>query len=170
MTVVRPATAQDVPALRAVGVRTWEATYAGVLSDAAVVRGVDEFFNDWSLGAAVRAGRMLVAVDDGDAVVGLLETDVVDPVRTMIWKLYVAPEAQRRGAGALLLERTLATARTPEVRVEHDARNAAAGAFFARHGFAVDAVEAGDDGGRTVRRVRRISPRGAPRGSPAGGR
>jgi ribosomal protein S18 acetylase RimI-like enzyme len=163
VTRVRPATAQDVPALRAVGVRTWEATYAGVLSDAAVARGVEEFFNDWSVGAAVRAGRMLVAVDDGGAVVGLLESDVVDAVRTMVWKLYVAPEAQRRGVGGRLLERALATATTPEVRVEHDARNAAAGAFFARHGFAADAVEEAADGARTVRRVRRVSPRGAPR-------
>ena len=160
---VRPATAEDVPALRAVGLRTWEATYAGVLSDAAVARGAAEFFNDWSLGAAVRAGRMLVAVDDTDAVVGLLEADVVDAVRTMVWKLYVAPEAQRRGAGSVLVERALATATTPEVRVEHDARNAVAAAFFARHGFAVDAVEEAGDGARTVRRVRRVSPRGAPR-------
>jgi ribosomal protein S18 acetylase RimI-like enzyme len=73
----------------------------------------------------------------------------------MIWKLYVDPDAQGRGIGGLLLERLLQSATTPEVRVEHDERNAAAAAFFMSFGFAVDeVVEAGADA-RTVRLVRR---------------
>ena len=42
MVLVVPATARDVPALRALGVRTWRATYEGVLPGAAVERGVEE--------------------------------------------------------------------------------------------------------------------------------
>jgi hypothetical protein len=56
------------------------------------------------------------------------------------------------------VERYLAGAGRPEVAVEHDERNGAAGAFFARLGFAVDAVEEAD-GVRTVRRVPRLSRR-----------
>jgi GNAT superfamily N-acetyltransferase len=159
--LVVPATERDVPALRALGVRTWRATYEGVLPGAAVERGIAELFNAYSLGAAVRDARMLAASRDG-ILVGLLEFDRVDDARTMVWKLYVDPDAQGRGIGGLLLERLLQTATTPEVRVEHDKRNVAAGAFFAEFGFAVDeVVEEGDD--RLVRRVRRLSPRGASR-------
>jgi ribosomal protein S18 acetylase RimI-like enzyme len=153
--LIRPATAQDVPALRALGIRTWRATYEGLLPDAVVAGGVEEFWNEYSLGAAAGSERLLVAFKDG-VPVGVAEFDRVDAVRTAIWKLYVAPEAQGRGIGVMLLERVLATAGTPEVRVEHDARNAAAAAFFAKHGFAVDAVEDTGGGARTVRRVRRV--------------
>jgi ribosomal protein S18 acetylase RimI-like enzyme len=140
--------------MRALGVRTWRATYQSVLPDAVVAGGIAEFFNEYSLGAAARSGRMLVAVR-GDEVVGLLESDRLDATRSAIWKLYVAPEAQRRGVGRAILEAYLATAGTPEVRVEHDERNAAAAAFFDAVGFAVEGVE--DTGGRrTVRRVRRL--------------
>jgi ribosomal protein S18 acetylase RimI-like enzyme len=153
--LIRPATAEDVPVLRALGVRTWRATYEGVLPDGLVAGGIEEFWNAYSLGAAARSGRLLVAFKDG-VPAGLAEFDRVDDVRTAIWKLYVAPEAQGRGIGVMLLERVLATVGTPEVRVEHDARNAAAAAFFAKHGFAVDAVEDTGGGARTVRRVRRV--------------
>ena len=157
-----PATKDDVPALRALGVRTWRAAYEGVLDGAAIERGIDELFNAYSLGAAVRDGRMLAAFRDG-VLVGLPEFDRVDAARTMIWKLYVDPVAQGRGIGGLLLERLLQAATTPEVRVEHDERNAGAAGFFTVFGFAVDeVVDAGGDA-RMLRLVRRLSPRARPR-------
>ena len=162
MVLVLPATARDVPALRALGVRTWRATYEGVLPGAAVERGVEELFNAYSLGAAVRDGRMLAAFRDG-VLVGLLEFDRVDDTRTMVWKLYVDPDAQGRGIGGLLLERLLQSATTPEVRVEHDERNAAAAGFFMGFGFVVDEVVDAGGGERTLRLVRRLSHRGARR-------
>ena len=162
MVLVVHATARDIPALRALGVRTWRATYEGVLPGADVERGIEELFNEYSLGAAVRDGRMLAAFRDG-VLVGLLEFDRVDDTRTMVWKLYVDPDAQSRGIGGLLLERLLQSATTPEVRVEHDERNAGAAAFFTGFGFAVDeVVDAGGDA-RTLRLVRRLSPRARPR-------
>jgi GNAT superfamily N-acetyltransferase len=160
--LVLAATERDVPALRALGVRTWRATYEGVLPGAVVERGVEELFNVYSLGVAVRDGRMLAAFRDG-ILVGMLEFDRVDATRTMVWKLYVDPDAQGRGIGGLLLERLLQSATTPEVRVEHDERNAAAGAFFASFGLGVEEVVDAGGGARTVRRVRRLSPRGARR-------
>jgi GNAT superfamily N-acetyltransferase len=159
--LIRPATTEDVPALRALGVRTWRATYEGVLPAATVEAGIAEYFNAYSLEAAVRSRRMLAAFHDG-ALAGLLEFDPVDATHTAVWKLYVAPEAQRRGIGRLLLERVLATAGTPEVRVEHAARNAAAAAFLADNGFVVDEVVDTGDGAGTVRCVRRLSAPGAP--------
>jgi GNAT superfamily N-acetyltransferase len=134
-------------------VRAWQAAYAGVLAPAEVANGIAEFFNEYSLGAAVRSGRMLVAVRDGE-LVGLLESDRPEAARAVIWKVYVTPEAQRDGIGRALVERCLGGADAPAVGVEHDARDTAAAAFFERLGFAVDEVEDAGDA-RTVRRVRR---------------
>jgi ribosomal protein S18 acetylase RimI-like enzyme len=150
---IRPAVPADVPALRTVGVAAWQVAYAGVLPPAEVANGIAEFFNEYSLGAAVRSGRMLVAERDG-AVVGLLESDRPAPERAVIWKVYVTPDQQRTGVGRALVERYLATAGVPAVVVEHDARATAAAAFFASLGFTVYEVEAG-----TVRRVSEARPR-----------
>jgi N-acetylglutamate synthase-like GNAT family acetyltransferase len=150
---VRAATAGDVPALRAVGVAAWEAASAGILPPAEVANGIAEFFNEYSLSAAVRSGRMLVAERDG-TVVGLLEHDRPAPGRAVIWKVCVEPAAQGCGVGRALVERYLATADAPRVEVEHDPRAAAAGAFFERLGFVPFETGTG-----TVRRVRRARPR-----------
>jgi ribosomal protein S18 acetylase RimI-like enzyme len=150
---IRLAIPADVPALGELGTRAWRAGYAGVLPPAAIENGVAEFFNDYSLGAAVRSGRMLVAERDG-AVVGLLELDRPSVAHGAIWRVCVAPAAQRAGVGRALVERAVEALAAPEVRVEHDARDAVAAAFFARLGFGVAEVEA-----RTVRRVRPAPPR-----------
>ena len=138
---IRPATAADVPAVRALGVRTWHATYDGVLPPATVEAGIDEWWNAYSLGAACRDGRMLVAVRAG-VVVGLLESDRLGDGRPVVWKLYVAPEAQRTGVGRALLRHHLRTLGAGEaVWLEHYEANAAAAAFCERLGLTVRAVE-----------------------------
>jgi ribosomal protein S18 acetylase RimI-like enzyme len=148
---VRRATPDDVPALRHVGVRAWETAFAGILPPADVANGIAEFFNEYSLGAAVGSGRMLVAERHG-AVVGLLESDRPDPARAVIWKVYVDPQQQRTGVGRALVERYLVAAGAPEVMVEHDARATTAGAFFDSLGFRKTGGEAG-----VVQRVRTLS-------------
>jgi ribosomal protein S18 acetylase RimI-like enzyme len=143
---IRRATPADVPALRALGVRTWHATYDGVLPADAIEAAVAESWNAYSLGAACRDGRMLVAVRDG-AAVGLLESDRMADGRAVVWKLYVAPDAQRTGVGRALLAAHLATlGPAEELWLEHYEANAAAAAFCERLGFTARAVEpSGDD-------------------------
>jgi ribosomal protein S18 acetylase RimI-like enzyme len=138
---IRRATPADVPALRALGVRTWHAACDGLLPAAAIEAGIAEWWNAYSLGAACRDGRMLVALRDG-AAVGLLESDRMADGRAVVWKLYVAPEAQRGGIGRALLSAYTAGLRPGEpVWLEHYEANAAAAAFYERLGFAVRAVE-----------------------------
>jgi ribosomal protein S18 acetylase RimI-like enzyme len=149
-----------VPAMRSVGVRTWRAAHAGVLTEAQIAGGIAELWNEYSLGAATRAGRMLVAVADG-ALAGLLESDRLDDARAVIWKLYVAPEAQRWGIGRALVERHLARAAADgdrEVWLEHHERNAAAAAFSERLGFTARRVEDSvqTPGARIVWRARAV--------------
>jgi ribosomal protein S18 acetylase RimI-like enzyme len=157
---IRPATVADVPALRALGVRTWQATCAGILPPQAIAAGIAEFWNEYSLGAAARSGRMLVAVRDG-ALVGLLESDRLDDGRAVVWKFYVAPEAQRGGIGRSLIRAHLARLAADgvaEVWLEHDEGNAAAAAFYERLGFGVRRAEDSTHtpGARVVWRARRV--------------
>ena len=157
---IRRATVADVPAMRALGERTWRAAYAGILTPEAIARGIAEFWNEYSLGAAARSGRMLVAVRDG-ALVGLLESDRMGDGRPVVWKLYVAPEAQRGGVGRALLDAHLARLRAEgatELWLEHYEGNAAAEAFYERVGFVRRGVEDSGraEGPRSVWRVRRV--------------
>jgi ribosomal protein S18 acetylase RimI-like enzyme len=157
---IRPATAADVPALRALGIRTWHATYDGLLAPAAIDAAVAERWNEYSLGAACRDGRMLVA-SRGGAPVGLLESDRMADGRAVVWKLYVAPDAQRTGVGRALLEHC-AEALDPgeELWLEHDDVNAAAAAFSERMGFTVRGVAPSehDPAVSTVWRARAARP------------
>jgi ribosomal protein S18 acetylase RimI-like enzyme len=157
---IRSASPADVPALRALGVRTWHATYDGVLPAAAVDAAIAESWNAYSLGAACRDGRMLVATRGGVAV-GLLESDRLADGRAVVWKLYVAPEAQRTGIGRALLRRYVAGLRDArEVWLEHYEANAAAAAFAERLGFAVRSVEPPEHGAGVpiVRRALELRP------------
>ena len=139
---IRPATPADVPALRALGVAAWRAAYDGVLPAAAVEAGIAEWWNEYSLGAACRDGRMLVATHGGEAV-GLLEFDRMADGRPVVWKLYVAPAAQRTGVGRALLGTYVAGlgGRAGAVWLEHYEANAAAAAFCRRLGFTARSVE-----------------------------
>jgi ribosomal protein S18 acetylase RimI-like enzyme len=139
---IRPATPADVPALRALGVAAWHATYDGVLPASAVRAGLEEWWNEYSLGAACRDGRMLVAARDGQAV-GLLEFDRMADGRPVVWKLYVAPAAQRTGVGRALLRAYVAglCGQADAVWLEHYEANAGAAAFYERLGFTARSVE-----------------------------
>jgi ribosomal protein S18 acetylase RimI-like enzyme len=138
----RLATPADVPALRALGVAAWRETYDGVLPPAVVEAGIAEWWNEYSLGAACRDGRMLVATRGGVAV-GLLECDRLADGRAVVWKLYVAPGARRTGVGRALLERYVAKlgGSADAVWLEHYEADAGAAAFYERLGFTARSVE-----------------------------
>ena len=138
---IRPATGADVPALRSVGIRAWRGAYAGLLPAAAIDAAIAERWNEYSLAAACRDGRMLLARRAGTPV-GLLEFDRMADGRAVVWKLYVAPEAQRTGVGRALLEHCAGALRPgEELWLEHERVNAAAAAFAERLGFTVRGTE-----------------------------
>jgi ribosomal protein S18 acetylase RimI-like enzyme len=137
---IRAATPADVPALRALGVAAWHGAYDGVLPAAVVEAGIAEWWNEYSLGAACRDGRMLVATRGG-AAVGLLEFDRMADGRPVVWKLYVAPAAQRTGVGRALLRAHAAGLPDDELWLEHYEANAGAAAFSELLRFTVRAVE-----------------------------
>jgi ribosomal protein S18 acetylase RimI-like enzyme len=134
---VRPAHADDLPAVRDLLVTTWHATYDGLIG----AEKVTEITNSWhsveNLAGqlAIPETSFLVAEDDGP-IVGHAFANAQSPPVLFLTRLYVRPECQRRGIGGRLL--AAAIERHPacdRVRLEAKAGNSAALAFYRREGF-----------------------------------
>lgn len=135
---VRPATGDDLPAVRRLLVDTWHATYDRLYGRTKV----DEITGAWhtlevlerQLGSP--GSVRLVALSEGRLVGTANATSTPDGTLSL-HQLYVLPEAQRRGVGKALLEAVLAEcAEATRVTLEVEPANEAAVAFYRRMGFA----------------------------------
>ena len=114
-TRVRRAMPDDAPAMAEVFVESWRSTYPGLLPEKALLRMTSERLTPRlvaRLSSATRNDVQLVAERVGGGIIGLAQAGLVldkglqidnDAVTSEIYTLYVAPEAQGEGAGALLL-------------------------------------------------------------------
>jgi ribosomal protein S18 acetylase RimI-like enzyme len=134
---IRPATTADLPAIRALLVETWHATYDNLYG----ARRVTEITDDWhSLkNLSVQLGRegtvFLVAVMES-GIIGTSLARAKDNGQVMLDRLYVRPAMQGQGIGQKLLEATLA--RFPAnsiIRLEVEPQNVTAIRFYERQGF-----------------------------------
>ena len=124
--IVRPAGADDVPALAAIAERSYRAAFVGIL-EADVLASRDEAF--FAERFASSWEQMLVACS-GEVLVGfLLMTD------GYIDMLFMDPAASGRGGGALLLKEA---ERRGARSLESFRDNHAARRFYERHGWQVD--------------------------------
>jgi ribosomal protein S18 acetylase RimI-like enzyme len=135
--VIRDAEAADLPAVRAMLVETWHATYDGIYG----WRRVAEITNAWhSLeNLSAQLGR-----EDGAFLVALIGEEIVatssarpEPDRAaLLTRLYVLPQYQGVGIGRTLLQVTLACfPHAPVARLEVESQNEPAIAFYERMGF-----------------------------------
>lgn len=98
--------------LAKVHVDTWKATYRGIVADS-FLDGLsyEHSAGRWErmLSEAQSRQRVFVAVDERGTVVGFASggpnRDSDTPHKAELWAIYVLPEAQGRGTGALLLRR-----------------------------------------------------------------
>lgn len=144
--VVRTATGDDLDAVQEVGRRTWPATYDGIFEDGLVPLILDKQWTKQALTPSIRSGRTLVAELAG-RVVGMASYAPRGRAWA-VWRLYVVPEAQRRGVGALLLAEILTQARLLErqVLLSYTDGNLSAHAFACSQGFTVMRREPQRDG------------------------
>jgi ribosomal protein S18 acetylase RimI-like enzyme len=137
--VIRDAEAADLPAVRALLVETWHATYDGIYG----WRRVAEITNAWHSPDALRAqlGR-----DEGVFLVALVGAEIVAtasarPERdgaALLTRLYVLPARQGVGIGRTLLQVALACfPQAPVARLEVESQNEPAIAFYERMGFSL---------------------------------
>jgi ribosomal protein S18 acetylase RimI-like enzyme len=136
MTVVRRATVDDVPGIRAVLAVTWRDTYGGFVPLAAIERAHALWHTPEVLVAELaRATTFMGVAEDEGVVVGMV-TAHGRPDAVEIARLYVEPAAQRRGLGARLLEDAVAAfPGVVRVRLAVEAQNPKGRAFYERAGF-----------------------------------
>lgn len=137
--VIRDAEAADLPAVRALLVETWHATYDGIYG----WRRVAEMTNAWHSVEALSAqlgrdgGAFLVAVL-GEDIVATASARLEQDRAAMLTRLYVLPLHQGSGIGRTLLQVTLACfPDAPVARLEVEGQNEPAIAFYERMGFAL---------------------------------
>ncbi|MET3661157.1 GNAT family N-acetyltransferase [Aquamicrobium ahrensii] len=135
---VRTAGERDLEAIRTLLAETWHATYDAIYGP----QRVNEITAEWHSMASLRArlthphSEFLVA-DDGEAISGMAFATAIDDGKLVLLRqLYVLPQKQGAGVGAMLLEeieQCFPEARM--VRVEVERENAAAVSFYRARGF-----------------------------------
>ncbi|MDT0212266.1 GNAT family N-acetyltransferase [Rothia sp. ARF10] len=163
MTLVRPATADDLAAVQDVFWQCWTRSHARFAPPSALEE-LSRADADALWADALGRDETLVAVDDEDAVVGVVRFTASDD-RLAVHSLYVAPEAQGHGIGGLLLD--AADRAAPGVAGSDlwvFADNSPARRFYASRGWLPDGATRVDDRFRMPEaHLTRTAPGGAAR-------
>lgn len=135
---VRSAGERDLAAIRELLVATWHATYDEIYGAARVAEITDNWYSTASLKAwLIRPNSEFLAADDCKRIGGMAFAAATSDQKTVILQqLYVDPAHQRAGIGKMLLheiEDCFPDARVLRLQVE--AANAPALAFYRQHGF-----------------------------------
>ncbi|MGC4942825.1 GNAT family N-acetyltransferase [Kribbella sp. DT2] len=136
MIAVRPATLDDVDAVRAIGLTTWPVAYDGLASPEFIVDGLAAWWSREAVERGITRGLTLVATNPAGEVVGMTGLGQEEGFWVM-WKLYVLPDHQGRGVGKALLDAAIGalpqgtTALLLDVLVD----NEQAIGFYGRNGF-----------------------------------
>lgn len=134
---IRSASPGDLQTISDLLGETWHATYDQIYGRDRV----SEITAEWHSPAALadnlkKPNSEFVVADDGNTIAGMAYASALDGGVVMLHQLYVKPEWQGQGAGRLLLEEIIgcfADVRT--IRLEVEAENAGAIAFYQRHRF-----------------------------------
>lgn len=138
--VLRPATLQDLPAIRGIGEQVLPETYAPILPDGYPDMLLERYWSDAANVAAIESPdeQLLVAESAVSGVVGVAHTAPYDDGRVILWRLYLLPRARGLGIGTALLDECIRRC-PPEVTTfmtEYVAGNLGAATFYGEHGFA----------------------------------
>ena len=143
----RPATLDDAPRLKELGVSGWETTYHEFISPANRASYLAGPF--WSLQRLSTiitdpACLTLVAVDDRNRPAGFLTIEPVEDGIVELTRLYVDPETRGNGVGTALFDAAIAWSHARENRsmlVNVFADNHAGRRFYERAGFSLTRLE-----------------------------
>lgn len=134
---LRSASEADLQAIRGLLKRTWHATYDGIYG----AERVEVITAEWHSLEALRHHldkpySEFVIADGGAEPLGVAFAGMIEENVSQLHMLYVAPEAQGRGLGTeLLQEMESAFPSALKMRLEVEAANVNAIAFYKRRGF-----------------------------------
>jgi ribosomal protein S18 acetylase RimI-like enzyme len=135
---VREATTEDVPAIRRVAERSWEADYPDIVSRETASEGVEQWYGSERVHEELaRAETGLLVAEEGDDVVGFAHAVWGGEAGTVL-RLYVDPDHRRAGVGGELLAATVARLLdegVDRVKATVLAENDPGNAFYEAHGF-----------------------------------
>ncbi len=135
MVVICSLTEADFPLVIDLAYRVWPQAYADVLTPAQIANILASIYSPHNLRAEYAAGHRFWAAYDGAVALGFA-SGYRDGAAVWIKKLYVLPEAQRRGVGRMLMATVVdAFAPAAEIHLLVNNGNLAAQAAYARLGF-----------------------------------
>lgn len=141
---VRPATRQDIPAIRRFGEEHIPPLYTPLIGAEAAAEQL-RYWTETQITRAVTRDLMVVA-EAGDRLVGVGQRGRRIPGEDsdhVIYKLYLDPGVRGRGIGPRLIAALIARMDTDRVHIEHFVQNERAGKFYEREGFQVERIEEG---------------------------
>ncbi len=130
---VRPAEPADAPAIRAVAIAAWWATYAGRLADDTIARFLAQAYSTERIAVRIDRHEVFVAgaADGVDAF-----AEVVDRVdHVQLAAIYTLPSSRRRGLGSALLAGVVAAHTGEDVAADVLLDNDLAEPFYTARGF-----------------------------------
>ncbi|WP_102958320.1 GNAT family N-acetyltransferase [Mangrovicella endophytica] len=134
---IRPATDDDLEALRVLLRETWHQTYDSLYGETEVQSIAADWFSIEAMEERlVRPDATFLVADGKPEIAGMVFAVLRDDEVVAVEQLYVAPSRQSQGVGKALLDAALSsfgTSRSAEV--ELPAANRRAVAFFSREGF-----------------------------------
>ncbi|GAB2585994.1 GNAT family N-acetyltransferase [Kribbella endophytica] len=136
MIAVRPATLDDVEAVREIGLRTWPVAYDGLASPEFIAEGLAAWWSPAAVERGITRGVTLVAAGPAGEIVGMTGLGQEEGFWVM-WKLYVLPDHQGSGVGKALLDAAIAAlpSGTTELLLDVVVGNEKAIGFYRRNGF-----------------------------------
>jgi ribosomal protein S18 acetylase RimI-like enzyme len=150
----RPATPNDLPAIRALAHAIWPACYATIISPAQITYMLDRMYSLDQLHADLAANiAYTLLVEHRAPIAFAAHGPAAIPAQAKLHKLYLLPTHHHRGLGTLLLQHVLTLATTAgftHLTLQVNRHNTAAIAAYQRNGFTITAERRTDIGNHFV--------------------
>jgi ribosomal protein S18 acetylase RimI-like enzyme len=146
---IRTAGERDLPAIRALLVETWHATYDQIYGAARVTEVTDEWHSLESLQRRIeRPYSEFIVADDGETIGGMAYAESnADGKLVWLRQLYVLPALHGKGIGGMLMDEILDAFPDAEtVRLDVNEKNTRAIDFYQGYGFIQTGSEIDLDG------------------------
>lgn len=134
---LRTASLDDLETISAMLSETWHATYDEIYGEEKVAELTGAWHSVPALKQRMNKPRSeFIVCDDGAEITGMAFVSQVDAETSMLHQLYVRPSAQGQGVGKkLLIEVEACFPDVRKIRLEVEAANERAVAFYEREGF-----------------------------------